>query len=64
MAFEAHFAGMGEDGRAVALHVLIEPDAAAPKPTLRVYEYTLGTFISKAPEARRVSNWMASFPPI
>src|SRR5262249_18068953 len=26
-AFEAHFAGMGEDGRAITLHVLIEPDA-------------------------------------
>jgi hypothetical protein len=28
-AFDAHLAGMREDGRAVALHVLIEPDAGA-----------------------------------
>src|SRR5215831_16316 len=28
-AFEAELAGMGEDGRAVALHVLVEPDAGA-----------------------------------
>ena len=27
--FEPHFAGMGKDSRAVALHVLIEPDARA-----------------------------------
>ena len=28
-AFEAELAGMGEDGRAVAFHMLIEPDAGA-----------------------------------
>jgi hypothetical protein len=28
-AFEAHLAGMGEDGRAVALDMLVEPDAGA-----------------------------------
>src|SRR5215831_14045845 len=27
--FEAHLAGMGEDGRAVALGMLVEPDAGA-----------------------------------
>ena len=27
--FEAKLAGMGEDGRAVPLHMLIEPDAGA-----------------------------------
>src|SRR5262249_61000262 len=28
-AFEAHLAGMGEEGRAVALDMLVEPDAGA-----------------------------------
>jgi hypothetical protein len=36
-AFEPHLAGMGEDGRAIALDMLIEPDAgtgAGTKPKL------------------------------
>ena len=28
-AFESHLAGMGKDGRAIALDMLIEPDAGA-----------------------------------
>ena len=28
-AFESHLAGVGEDGRAVAFHVFVEPDAGA-----------------------------------
>src|SRR5262245_52070286 len=28
-AFQAHLAGVGEDGRAVALNMLVEPDAGA-----------------------------------
>jgi hypothetical protein len=31
-AFEAELAGMGEDGRAVAFDILIEPDAGAGAP--------------------------------
>ena len=29
MPFESHLAGVGEDGRAVALDVFVEPDAGA-----------------------------------
>src|SRR5262249_34792318 len=52
-AFEAELAGMGEDSRAVALDVLIEPDAGASLgPTLTVAR-PCGLQAARAADRRR-----------